>query len=252
AALEAGRGETAKVDDLMRQQKQVNDDLFEREVSAGVQKPDAFRADYAPHDYSRSKGAQARISSNPNSVLNARNAHARKRVDPERTIQEAVELGATDDVALAQLTREIKGERAVLTGEFVQRTAAKFGLPVDEAPLGWEVLKLPMERPLAEQVSGIALPSYIAKELNRLYESTKEASILGRAYDKALRLWRTQATVLRPGFHSTNLQGNMFNGAFLAGALHPSRFLEAAGWNALKAKGFAGAPRIGRYTAQQV
>jgi hypothetical protein len=251
-ALEAGAGKTQKVDDLMLEQKRVNDELFEREVRAGVQKPEAFNPDYAPHDYSRSKGAQAKISQNPNSVLNARNSHARKRVDPERTIQEAVQLGAADDAALAQLTREIKGERAALTGEFVQKTAARFGLPVDQAPVDWEVLKLPMEKPLAEQVSAIAVPSYIAREINKLYIPEREATMLGKIYDKTLRLWRTQATVLRPGFHSTNMQGNAFNGALLAGALHPGRYLEAATWNFAKAKGFPNMPNVGRYTAQQV
>jgi len=254
-ALEAGASKTAlvpDVDKLADAQRKINDELFEREVRAGVMKPEAYNPDYAPHDFSRSKGATARAMQNPQSALNAKNRFARRRKDPEQTIQEAVAAGAADDIALAQLTREIKGETAALTGEFVQQTAKRFGLPVKQAPSDWEVLKLPMEKPLAEQVAEVAFPSYIARELNKMFDKPKAATMLGQMYDKALRLWRTQATVLRPGFHSTNMQGNAFNGALLAGALHPARYIEAAAWDAAKAKGFAGAPKIGRYAPDEV
>jgi hypothetical protein len=97
----------------------------------------------------------------------------------------------------------------------------------------------------------MAFPEHIAKYLDKTFTPKGEKSILGRAYDKWLKAWKTQATVLRPAFHVTNFAGNTFQ-SFLAG-MNPMRFIEAAGWDAAKAKGaLDNAPAIGRYTPQEI
>jgi hypothetical protein len=111
---------------------------------------------------------------------------------------------------------------------------------------------IPMESVLGKFTSDIAFPAYIAKQLDRVVAKPAESTILGQMYDKALKVWRTQATVLRPGFHSTNLQGNMFNGAYLAGMLNPKRFLEAATWDKIKSGANAVGQKIGNYTIPEV
>lgn len=250
--MDHGAGRTPDVDTKVLEQTKVNDDLFNREVDAMVMKEGNYRPDYAPADYSRTKGPNKGVVQNPQSALNARNRHARGRLDKEMTIEEHIANGAEPDVALAQLTREINSGKAALTGEFIQDSTKKFGLPVSMAPDNWEVLKnIPMESTLGKFTSDIAFPSYIAKQLNRVVEKPREATILGKMYDQALKIWRTQATVLRPGFHSTNLQGNMFNGAYLAGALNPARYVEAATWEKIR-QAADPAVKIGRYSVQEV
>jgi hypothetical protein len=251
--MDAGAGKTPEIDAKVVEQSKLNNDLFNREVDAGVMKEGNYRPDYAPADYTRSKGPIKATMTNPQSALNARNRFARGRVDKEMTIGEHIAQGAEPDVALAQLTREISGNRAALTGEFIQDATKKFGIHVKDAPNDWQVLKnIPMESTLGKFTSDIAFPSYIAKQLDRVVAKPQESTILGKLYDQALKVWRTQATVLRPGFHATNFQGNMFNGAYLAGTLNPARFLEAATWDKVKNGAEAASQKIGKYTVPEV
>jgi hypothetical protein len=52
------RGQDPEVDAKVLEQSKKNDELFNREVDAGVQKEQNYRSDYAPADYSRSKSPQ--------------------------------------------------------------------------------------------------------------------------------------------------------------------------------------------------
>jgi hypothetical protein len=246
--LEAGAGLTQRADDLMLQQKKVNDDLFKKEVDNLVQKPESLRTEYAPHDYSRTIDAGKKDYTNaPNSAFNAKNKFARARKDPERTWAEAVQHGAEPDIALAQLTRESVGETKALTGGFIKKTTEKYGLKVDVAPADWRTLtKLPMESPLGKFTEDMAFPKHIAEYLDKAFEGPGKKTAIGELYDKALNAWRTQATVLRPAFHVKNFMGNTFQ-SYLSN-MNPIRFVEAATWDSAKAAGaLKGAPKIGNY-----
>jgi hypothetical protein len=76
----------------------------------------------------------------------------------------------------------------------------------------------------------VALPNNIADYLD---QTLKESGDWQKALDKFNRLWKPTATSMNPGFHLTNMLGNMYN-SFLGGVSSPQRFFQMVTGNFTK------------------
>ncbi len=79
-------------------------------------------------------------------------------------------------------------------------------------------------------LSNIALPKDVANYLGsfqKTFLNNKEAMVFLKHYDKALRWWKTLATVVSPGFHFRNFISNTSN-SWLGGNKNPLNYMDAA------------------------
>jgi hypothetical protein len=252
--LHAGAGSTPEIDQFVQKQHIRQDEMFQREMNAKVQKPENYNPDYgAFQDFTAAQQAGKQIPGmHPQSALNAKLGPAKAR--KFENWQDAKAAGAEPDSAVAWYHRLVKSEKAILTSEHAQQMAAKYGIKVEEltnlnpADIATfrKLEKFPAESPLKAHLEEYVFPERIAKALDAEFTPGKAQGMLGRLYDKAMDAWRTQATVLRPAFHATNMQGNIFN-AWLGGQVNPGRFVESVAWAVGK-----GPAKIGNYTRDQI
>jgi hypothetical protein len=253
--LHAGAGSTPEIDDFIQQQHKRQDEMFKRETDALVQKPESYNPDYGAYQDFTTKIQQGKPipGTGPSSALSAKLGPARHR--KFENWDDAKAAGAEQDSAVSWFHRLVKSEKAILTSQHAQNMAAKYGIKVEDlAGLDpsdittfRKLERFPAEEPLRKHLEEYVFPEKIAAALDAQFTPGKAQGALGRIYDKAMAAWRTQATILRPGFHGTNLQGNVFN-AWLGGQqIHPGRYVEAIA--SMRGKGPA---KIGNYTRDEI
>lgn len=91
---------------------------------------------------------------------------------------------------------------------------------MDTVPEGYRVVTGASER--LRDLYNVALPNNIADYLD---ETLKEAAGWQKTLDSFNAIWKPVATTLNPGFHLTNMIGNMYN-SFLGGMTSPKRFFQ--------------------------
>jgi hypothetical protein len=220
-ALEAVRGKKAK----------WLSDLFDEEARLGLQAPEAKLTNYAEHVFR--KGDEYALKNKVGRLLSAKLGFAKKRTIA--TLDDALKAGAESDAALAGFHRGVASKKATTSAAHILETAKKFGKVADETgEYGEGFAKLVGgKRPAVlgdarffnqmvdmgdgklVKLKDIGLPEPILKDLYatfiRIPKDEKLPAILGKAMGALNRVFREGATVLRPGFHATNLQGNLWN-----------------------------------------
>lgn len=255
------------LDARMVEQKRILDDYAAREQRAGLLPKDVTRKtplegmegseqwiaksgydpDYFPRDYSDVYDASGGVQL-PRAGLSVKNPHARHATT--ESFGELKAKGGETDMARAALMREAGSDQRLIVTKFLEDTLKQYGVPVKNAPDGWRTLQIPAELPMAKRLAARAVPPEIAANLDAVVAGGKKATALGETFDKGMDLWRTFATVVRPGFHGTNFAGNMWN-SYLGG-LNP---LTKGGAKAfqLAAKNWDEAPEaIGRYSGKEI
>ena len=227
-AMEKGPGAVPRANQLAKDFAPMMSDIFDREARLALQDPANKIGWYAPHVFEphmRKKSLLHYVGKQ----LSAKNPFAKRRT---LTIDEALKAGAEPDVALAGFTRLLRGEKAVRSGQFIKNTLERFGSTV--AAPGMEKINAMSklaDTPFWQQVVKIGgkdvkladlhLPKEIAQDLNKYFLAAPKVlegapAIMQKGWEGANKVWRMGATVMRPGFHATNLQGNVFN-MFLGG-----------------------------------
>jgi len=267
--IEKGAGRTDVHDQFVQQHRGVEDTYHKRQVDAGMMKDEAFVPDHVRHDYVDKIYTDADRRRFLGSNLSKRNKNAISRQDHERTLEEAIDKGATGDLAKIQFRYEKEAERASQVGEFLQSTAREYGerLPAiateggDAAveaskqarraremelfDQGYDFMDIPEGHPLFAKIGDVMLPKVIADDLDALRVPPAEMGKVGKAFNRLMQMWRTQATVLRPAHHMVNLSGNVFN-AGVGGLVNPLRYWEAGTWSKMSP-----AAKFGNYTKAQ-
>jgi hypothetical protein len=261
-------------------------DIFRREVAEGLQDPSKEIANYAIRSFTGKGGKHA--FSGIGRTINAKLGFAKKR--ELETIDEALKAGAEPDVAKALYARLFAGEKAILNAKFLKGTAGAFGVPVkrvvkDGIELGIDRKSVPKgfkaifsadeKNALADwgffqqtvkladgtvaKLRDVALPEKIADDIYRTFlkgAGRERGPMTQLAVDAANRVnqtFRAGATYLRPGFHLTNLPGNIWN--MNLGGMNAAKALVGTGrqakglWkgtSAIPAKG------IGKYSHDEI
>lgn len=224
-ALDTG---DSPADDAIRRvvesQRQRYTDIGQEGVGLGILDETAVTAKegrYAPY-----------VFQNEDSLLRAAGSKAIKptsRFASERSTQsllEAVAKGAEPDAAVAALVRELDAERSAQSARYLRDVAEKFG---SETPLEGGV-KLKEAFPSLTQFQKMGygeryVPRTIAEDLAQVTTSPQDTPEVLKGLENVMRMWRRGATVLRPGFHMTNLTGNIYNAA-LGGLRNPVRYAQ--------------------------
>lgn len=206
-------------------QRRVYDRLGQEGVSLGILDADAVKAKagrYAPYVF-RDEGGFFRDGPLRGRRVNPTSPFAKER--KTATLLEAIANGAEPDAAVAALIRELDGERARQSAQFLHDTVAKFA--TDTPTQGY--VRLGDLVPLAEgqkvSLGSKWVPMSIAEDLKKVVSVGDQRAPLLKGLDAVMQKWRTGATVLRPGFHATNLIGNLYNSA-LGGLSNPLRIAQ--------------------------
>lgn len=222
-ALEKGPGANARANQLAQQLSPRFSDIFDREAALALQNPQNKIGWYAPHVFEphmRKKNLLHYMGKQ----LSAKNPFSKRRT---MTIDQALAAGAEPDVALASFTRLLRGEKAVRSGDFIKKTIERFGSLTPGAQMQKvNSLQRLADTPFWQQTVNIGgqtakladlyLPDEIARDLNKYFLATPKVlegapALMQKGWEGANKIWRMGATVMRPGFHATNLQGNIFN-----------------------------------------
>jgi hypothetical protein len=222
-ALDAG--DDAALDPALRavlgQQRKVYDDIGTTGVNLGILDEDAVASKaghYAPYVF-RNEDGFFREGVGRGRRVNPTSPFAKER--ETASLAEAIANGAEPDAAVAALVRELDGERSRQSAQFLRDTVlGQYGSVLERPGYVRVDSVLPLSARQSESLGRRYIPEAIAKDLAKISQGGGERAALLKGLDAVMQQWRTGATVLRPGFHATNLIGNLYNGA-LGGLTNP-------------------------------
>lgn len=216
-ALDAGDDVAGIADPAIRKaveaQRAVYDRIGQEGVSLGIL-DEAAVADkagrYAPYVFLDEDGLFRQTAAGGRRI-NPTSPFAKER--KTASLLEAMAQGAEKDAGVASLVRQLDAERSRQSAAFLVDAAKRFGSDA-AIPDGVQLVDLV---PLTEfQKAGIGqrwVPRHIAEDLKKVVGASPTREPLLQGLDRMMQMWRTGATVLRPGFHATNLIGNLYNSA---------------------------------------
>jgi hypothetical protein len=225
-----------EVETLVTRLRPLLSDAYDLESRLGLQDPLKKITDYAPRVF---KGTgQEGFGSNLGRNISAKLGFSKKRELPD--IFTALKRGAEPDAAVATFNRLAASKRATTSAQHIIDTAQKFGVDGVRSPKGrltnipegmGSIFSTKATHNLAEKsffdqtikladgtaikLRDVVLPKNIVENLNSYYmRSGKDAVLpawMGATLTGINQTFRKGATVWRPAFHGTNLQGNVFN-----------------------------------------
>lgn len=136
--------------------------------------------------------------------------------------------GYTFNAPRAIARRELMQFQDNVVQDFLKEVKDIFGVTVGKGspvPEGFVPFINPGKR--LQELNGWALPTRIAEDLNA---SLSSGGAIAKAIDQFNSFWKPTATAMNPGFHLTNIFGNLYN-IWLAGMKDPLKFLQAVAGN---------------------
>lgn len=274
-----------EVVELAEKYKALLTDIFQREASVGLQDAAKQIENYAPRVFGK-KLKEGKLFEGWGRTISAKNPFANKRqLD---TIDEALKANAEADAALAVNARLRAGEKSIRSAQFMQDMAAQYGKKVERVvgddgvemgikkssvPEGFRAVFTGKDNPLGDsrffhqvvtladgtkaKLRDIAMPERIADDLHKTFLKQGKAKGAGMQVASDVlgglnKAFRAGATYLRPGFHLTNLQGNLWN-MNLAGMDPVTGIIGTAKQAKGLWKGASELPeRVGNYTREQI
>jgi hypothetical protein len=161
-------------------------------------------------------------------MINPTSGFAKERTSA--SLAEAIaDHGAEADAAVSSFLRTLDHERAAQSARLLEQVAANPSLASEVAGPGLRQLAetAPLTAAQAAKYGHLWVPDAVADDLARVFARGEETEPILAGFDRLMQMWRKGATVLRPGFHATNLTGNVYNAA-LGGLKNPLRY--AQGW----------------------
>ncbi len=240
-------------DALLDTQRQSFEDLFQREIKAGVQEPSARVDDYVSYILKGGPGKETlhRVLSSKNRFAQPRNFH-----DFKTFAAESAKMGkeAETDIAKIAAIRGAAGEKAIRTADFFRDTAKQFGLSAEDVaksgtPGLFRETTFAATSPLKKELGKVFFPTEIADDLEKLEKIHESPDIFQKVLDKTVGVWKGYATTTNPGFHVRNIAGNVYNS--MVGGMSPLA-IPARTKQAIKWAWTGKAPAVGKFSSDQV
>lgn len=222
----------ADLGDAQKTAEAILDDLFDRDVATGALKESDYIAKYVPHIFKPNKANQAKITAwktGRRKAIGTETPAFTKKRTTEYTLEEAKAQGLDAHTDIREIINR-RGQKSFETtarSDFVHTIAREYGVKNIKPREAKELGLVKLESKLMDET--VYAPEDIARTLGsieRYYHNDEAAGTLLRFFDKFQRIWKTQATMIRPGFHVRNMLGDVFLN-FEAGVQNPHRYTQA-------------------------
>ena len=222
-------------------QKAAFDDLWAREVAAGVADPAKKREAYVSYIFDHPE-TQAALKPK-HFPLAPRDPFTKERT--LTSLDDAAAAGAKTEIVPIAAIREAAGEKAIVRANLLKELTtnpeyAAFVKPAAQAGPGWRKLSgLDSAQPLTKELSEFAFDPGTADAIQRYLTIAEAPGEFAKLFDSITQKWKNLTTVVRPSFHARNMTSNVAN-MYLAGMnplTMPGRLAESTNWNKLVAKG---------------
>lgn len=240
-ALKAELGERFEtvIRPILQGEKKINQQLIIDAIERGNIKSsevakELYNRAYLPHDFERTgssfiQKARAMFDKNfkipENTPGTSKYGAFGKKVGVQGkywTKRKGAE-GFITNVPEVMARRQMQQAKDNFIQEAIRKVRDEYGVKIGKGasvPEGFVIPTGTADR--LRDLKGYAMPENIAKYLD---ETLKESAGWQRAMDRFNSVWKPLATSVNPGFHLTNMIGNMYN-SFLGGVKNPKRYFQ--------------------------